>query len=293
MNKAKEEFISLIDPLKTKIISKLPLVWVFGATGNNSNRSKFLKWHLQSNHDLSERLRTPEDYPNWLHFNQYSNLVDFELDITAISQAIIIFSESTGTTAEIGMLSCFTELHKNILIVIDEEYIKRENISFFNLGPIRKIKENMISEDLTNVWALNVCFDENIQNKIFSDISDHVYDMVTTKNNKDIKLDINSRHHKIMLLLDLIDLFPKQTKKFYTSILKVFNIEISTTEFKKIIDLLDLLQIILINESGNNTYYSLKEPDKYTTCINYQATSPNRFERKAFKIDMRGRLNVT
>ncbi len=289
MNKAKDHFISLISPQKTKLISRLPFIWVFGAQGKEAMRSKFLDWHLsKSNHDLSKYLRTPEHYPDWLNFNHYSNLVDFEIDITAISQAIIIFSESTGTIAEIGMLSCFTELHKNILIIINEEYIKKETTSFFNLGPIRKIQENMISDELSNIWALDGYLSEEKQNDIFSDISNHVYDLITTRNKQDVKLDISSKHHIIILLLDLIDLFPNQTRKFYTSILTDFEIIISNYEFKKIIDLLHLLELIKIKQSGKNTYYLLKEPENYISCINYQAESPNRFERSDFKINMKG-----
>lgn len=288
MNKAKDKFISLISPQKTKLISRLPFIWVFGAQGKDSKRSKFLHWHLlQSNNDLSKYLKTPEDYPDWLNFNHYSNLVDFELDITAISQAIIIFSESVGAIAEIGMLSCFTELHRNILVIIEEEYVKKENKSFFNLGPIRKIQENMISDDLNNIWVLNGYSDEKKQNELFSDISTHVYDLITTKNKKDVRLDTSEKHHIIILLLDIIDLFPNQTKKFYNDILIYFNINISSDEFKRIIDLLYLLELIIIKQSGNNTYYLLKDPNSYISCINYQAEYPNRFERSAFKISMK------
>ena len=52
------------------------------------------------------------------------------------------------------MFSNITELHKNILIIAPEKYIKDDNSSFFNYGAIRKIRENELSEELTNIWSL-------------------------------------------------------------------------------------------------------------------------------------------
>ncbi|VTU06208.1 Uncharacterised protein [Actinobacillus indolicus] len=314
MDKAKDTFLELINPAKTQIKGKLPFIWVFGSGGDdikkieqikdplypyhtdhvaykniNSFRAKFIQWSKTSNHYLSDRLVVPESYPNWLNFDKYSNLIDFELDISSISQGVIIFSESVGAYTEIGMFSCFTELHKNLLVIVQEKYINQSNSSFFNYGAIFKINENKISEELDNVWAL----DNELNNKdkdywdnLFTEISDHFLEIITTDSGK-TRFDYNNKHHKILLFLDLLDLFPNQTKKFYKNILNKFNIEIDNNKLNEIIFILDILELLKIHKSGKNTYFSLNIKD-YSSCLDYQADHPKRFERSDFKLTIQG-----
>ncbi|WP_419852085.1 retron St85 family effector protein [Actinobacillus pleuropneumoniae] len=314
MDKAKDIFLETINPEKTQIKGKLPFIWVFGSGGDdikrieqirdplypfhpehipyhriNSFRAKFIQWSKTSGHVISDRLVVPESYPNWLNFDKYSNLIDFELDISSISQGIIIFSESIGAYTEIGMFSCFTELHKNILILAQEKHINKSNTSFFNYGAIFKINENKISEELDNVWALDNSLDSKDKeywDTLFCNISDHFLDIITDKGNGKMKFNIDNRHHIILLLLDLIDLFPNQTKTFYRKILIAFKINIDNGFLTKIINTLDILELLDTRKSGKNTYFSLKIKD-YVSCLDYQADSPKKFERSAFKISMR------
>ncbi|OOF70199.1 hypothetical protein BKG91_12040, partial [Rodentibacter caecimuris] len=253
-----------------------------------SNRAKFIQWSKINKHDISEYLSVPETYPEWLNFNKYSNLVDFELDIVSISLGTIIFSESIGAYTEIGMFSCFPKLHKNILVIAPEKYIKDSCESFFNYGAIRKIKENMLSDELINVWALDsgISNDTESYNKLFLDISNHFLDIITAKNIK-IKFDKKNRYHIILLILDLIDLFPSQTIRFYRIILEKFGIKLVNDVFRKIITILELLELIIIRQSGKNVLYKINPSNLYTSCLNYQADSPKKFERADFKIKIR------
>lgn len=312
-SKPEDIFLKLINPTKTQIKSKLPFIWVFGSGGDevlnieqithpfnpshkdfiaynnvNSYRAKFIQWSKCSGHYISEHLVVPEFYPEWLNFKKYSNLVDFELDISSISQGVIIFSEGIGAYTEIGMFSCFNELHKNILILSQEKYINDNKASFFNYGAIFKINENKISEELNNIWALdNNTSHYSIEtwNNLFTEISDHFLNIITDQNNGKVKFNHNNKHHIILLCLDLIDLFPNQTKSFYKKILKSFDVECDNESINKIIIILELLDLITPKKSGNNTYYSLKRD--YDSCLDYQANSPNRFERSEFKLMMR------
>ena len=294
IEESKNDFISLIDTSKIKIKAKLPYIWVFGGSGENSKRNKFMKWHLTASHDLSKYLKTPEDYPDWANFNQYSNLVDFELDILHISQAIIIFSEQTGAIAEIGMLSYFNELHKNILIIVEEKYINYSTKSFFNLGPIKKIKDNY-EKSIYSLDKLN--YSDKELNNAFEDISNLIYNRITENENM-VKLDKTNKHHITIILIDIIDLFPEKNMKFYKDTLDSLNIQIETSEIKRILDLLELIEVIKSKMSGNNTLYLIRNPKEYTSCLTYQskdnadyknssnckAQKPKPFERTEFKI---------
>ncbi|HHF5419173.1 TPA: retron St85 family effector protein [Haemophilus influenzae] len=317
MQNLKKYFFELIDPNKTQIKYKLPFIWVFGSGAESikrieqikdplspthknfrpyneitSFRAGFIQWSKTISHDIVDNLTVPESYPQWLNFNKYSNLVDFELDIASISQGVIIFSESIGAHTEIGMFSNITELHKNILIIAPEKYIKDDNSSFFNYGAIRKIRENELSEELTNIWSLEDEFIHSYTpeqlNRLFKEISDHFLNIITDAGNPNTKLNCNNRHHRILLLLDLIDLFPSKTKSFYIDIIEGFGISLNTKEITNIITILDLLELISIKNSGNNKLYSIAIKD-YVSCINYQANKPKRFERSSFKIEISGK----
>ena len=219
MNKHLDKFFGSIQIEKTHIKETLPFVWVFGSNEDQSFRQKFLN-HLaiQSNHLLNQyEISQIEDYPNWIDYNNlYKNLVDFEKDVISISQGVIIFSESVGAFAEIGVFSCFSFLYKNLLIVAKENYVNQNNASFLNFGPILKIKGD--NEESKNIWAMdeNSLFD-NECNKI----SDHFLEMITEPFPQQLNIDLE--RDVILLIIDLIDLFRIKQRVFMKKLLKNFS----------------------------------------------------------------------
>lgn len=280
--KAVDYFFSLIQVNKTHIKDMLPFIWVFGSSEHNSRRDMFQKWHLCNTHLISEenRICTPEEYPNWINFNNYyNNLVDFERDIVSISKGAIIFSESVGSYAEIGAFSCFPFLYKNLLIVADEEYLDENSESFFYNGPILKIKGG--EEESQSIWAIE---NSSNFNKECLNISNYFQEII--KNQKVQILNKDSDRDITLLLIDLIELFPRRTKKDYEKILEKFSIEIKQFNFPKIFRLLQMLEIISSRKSGNNTLYELVNPEVYAPCIEYTGTISKPFERALFKIEI-------
>ncbi|WP_225757057.1 retron St85 family effector protein [Cardiobacterium sp. Marseille-Q4385] len=303
-----DRFINMIDPLQTHIKGKLPFIWVFGNGAEqikrigcvtdefhpthlkfslyrelSSNRAKFFQWSLytEKSNELTKLIRIPEQYPEWESYrSQYTNLVDFELDVISISQGAIIFSESIGAHVEIGMLSCLTELHQNILIVVDPNYIGDNCHSFFNLGAIEKIRENRL-DNITNVWAFeNIHNNEKLSDE-FRSISDHMLNIITTDSK--MPLSAKNKSHISLLLLDLIDLFPNNCKLFYRKALEKFEINIQPRELKNILFLLKLLGLITEHPSGKNEKLKTFN-EKYLSCINYQKGNKI-FKRADFVIE--------
>ena len=305
-------FFDMIDPSQTHIKGKLPFIWVFGAGAEHvkridtitdklnpghsefflydelsSNGAKFVQWcylHYESN-ILVQSIRIPEQYPEWDSYrSKYTNLVDFELDIISISQGAIIFSESIGSYVEIGMLSCLTELHQNILIITPSEYIEDDCISFFNLGAISKIRENKL-ENTENIWGFeNSLNNEKLSNE-FKSISEHMLDIITTES-KTI-FSAAQKSHISLLLLDLIDLFPRNSKSFYKKALKNFGVEVEKTELDKILSLLKILDLIKERKSGNNEKLEVCT-GSYFPCINYKGKNKT-FDRRDFIIERSGK----
>lgn len=282
MNKHLDKFFGSIQIEKTHIKETLPFVWVFGSNENQSFRQKFLN-HLaiQSKHLLNQyEISQIEDYPNWIDYNNlYKNLVDFEKDVISISQGVIIFSESVGAFAEIGVFSCFSFLYKNLLIVAKESYVNQNNASFLNFGPILKIKGD--NEESKNIWAMD-------ENSLFDDecnkISDHFLEMITEPFPQQLNIDLE--RDVILLIIDLIDLFPNKTKSFYEEALKKFFIQTENFNLKKIFRLIQILNVVKSKTSGNNTLYHIAECYDYKPCIKYTGIINKPFDRAAFKIEM-------
>ena len=274
-------FFSSIQISKTRIKDTLPFVWVFGSHCKNSLRKKFLDSLLQNPENLLNQYKISEieEYPDWINYNNYyKNLVDFEKDVISISQGVIIFSESVGAFAEIGVFSCFPYLHNNLLIVANEKHINEDHASFLNYGPIFKIKGN--NEESKNIWAINN--DGNLTEDECIRISDHFLDIITS--HSPYQLDTCRERDVTILLIDLIDLFPRRTKKFYEEALKKFSIRTENFNIPKILRLLQLLEIIESKTSGSNTLYLIK--NTYNSCVKYTGTRNKPFDRAAFKIEM-------
>ena len=308
-----DRFYAEIDILKTRINSKLPFIWVFGAgaeevknidnidhelnpghpkfrlyDGLSSCRAKFFQWILKNNRNINI-IRIPEYYPEWVDFRtKYTNLVDFELDIISISYGAIIFSESVGSYVEIGMVACNPEIHKNILVVVPSRYVDDE--SFFTLGAIYKIQENQIDDRNKNVWALDnhLTHPINIDNTTalsneFKEIDEHMWNIININNDSKILFSASNKSHTLLLLLDLIDLFPRNAKRFYSSALERFKVEIPKDEFNKMISLLKILCLIKERKSGNNEKLEISLKS-YCPCVNYYNKGKNQFARSDFKI---------
>jgi putative inner membrane protein len=283
MNTHLDKFFGSIQIEKTHIKETLPFVWVFGSNKDHSFRQKFLnQLAIQSDHLLNQyKISQIEDYPNWIDYNNlYKNLVDFEKDVISISQGVIIFSESVGAFAEIGAFSCFPFLHKNLLIIAKENHVNQNNASFLNFGPILKIKGD--DEESKNIWAIND--DSSLSDNECQEISDHFLEVITSLTPH--LLDSNLERDIILLLIDLIDLFPNRTKSFYEKFLKGFSIKTENFNMKKIFRLIQILGVVESKSSGNNTLYLIARNYDYNPCIKYTGTKNKPFDRAAFKIEM-------
>lgn len=313
MQEKLEYFIRMIDPSKTHIKGKLPFIWVFGNGAEHveriekikdklnpghqdfslyddlsSNRAKFFQWSLCTSNanELTKSIRIPEQYKEWESYrSKYTNLVDFELDIISISQGAIIFSESIGSYVEVGMLSYLTELHKNILIVVESRYIDDNCYSFFNLGAIAKIRENKL-DDLENIWGFENSTNKEELSEQFKNISEHMLEIVTT----DYKFPFSkhNKSHISLLLLDLIDLFPRNSKFFYRKALEKFNINIEKLELEKILSLFKILNLIQEKKSGKNEKLEVCSKN-YFPCISYKGREKP-FYRQDFAIERSEKL---
>ena len=69
----------------------------------------------------------------------YDNLLSFERDIAQITDLVLLFCESSGSFAELGSFSSYSEIYSQMLVVIRQIYW--EENSFIKLGPLEFLKK--------------------------------------------------------------------------------------------------------------------------------------------------------
>ncbi len=86
------------------------------------------------------QIRQAEDI-EFAHLNTvYDELVSFESDIAQISELIMLFSESAGSIAELGMFVMDDEIAPRLLAFVDSENFKKD--SYIKNGPLHSLTFN-------------------------------------------------------------------------------------------------------------------------------------------------------
>mgnify|MGYP003616164635 CR=1 FL=1 len=295
-----QKFIELVEPKKLKIIDTPKVVWLFGSGGDeianidaaetSSMRAGFWRWLFKNiNSEQRSVFHVPENYPNWNSIDSgYTNLVDFELDLTAISSMVIIFSESAGSLAEIGLFATQESLFEQLIFVAEQKYIAEESFgtsrvvpSFLSLGPFKKIKD-FVAE----IKDENPIFSFSIEDKDshFSELFSLVAAKLQTSSNQ--VFDIDNRRHQLLLILDLIHILGKCTRKDILACLEHFSIGMKRSDLERVLKLLNLIDLVHLKPQGNNVFYEIKKPQEHKHLVDFTGAGGTRFNRGDFKISL-------
>jgi hypothetical protein len=122
-------------------ITNLQFVFVCGGKldpASGSMRSAFLNWvTIQFPSLVPIRAEAAFEKTQLLEPSEFPNLGRFEKLIAAVADCVIIFPESEGSYAELGLFSAIADIRKKILVVNKLKY--QASNSFLQLGPIDEI----------------------------------------------------------------------------------------------------------------------------------------------------------
>lgn len=240
----------LIDPKATRLRQLPEFVLVFGGPlgdPRKSARQLFINWLDLNKPDLREWIRTPEYFQDWNSLEGYANLIDFERDALCLTRAVVLFSESPGSHAELGAFCMDTTLSDRLLVVISDEHYKAG--SFIAKGPIKKI-EDIQEDSICTVRTIN-CPD--IQAEM-----PHVaaaLDIKIKSLPKTATFDPERRRDQFLLVADLIDLFGALTVTELVDLCELMELRLSVTQVKAIYSQLARFGIVtLVNRYGVKYY---------------------------------------
>jgi hypothetical protein len=106
-----------------------------------SLRGQLIALLEDENGNLPPYIVLAEEAVTWYHSlssNRFSNLVELEACIAALSTRILLIVESAGSMTELGAFSFDGRLSKKLYAVLDKSYEKDQ--SFIMDGPIARIK---------------------------------------------------------------------------------------------------------------------------------------------------------
>ncbi|MGB8516941.1 MAG: retron St85 family effector protein [Gallionella sp.] len=281
MIKAIQKFKELVVPEKTRIEFLSPLILVFGGLAVKSEdrysscRNVFLNWAAETNFKLARYLRTPEQFPEWNHFEEKYNLVDFEIDVGCLSSGILLFLESPGALAELGAFCTDNALCERLLVVLEQKHYDAD--SFVKWGPVQRIEDAFSEEAICVVGTTGKPreFEAEVAG-VGKALQDKVKPLSETK-----QFDAKEKRDQFLLIADLIELFGALTEIELKILLGFMGVE--PLHLKRMLKQLALFELIFKVAVNNERYYVPPKKQRMYY-LKYTAPTESKFERVTFKL---------
>lgn len=285
-------FQETVDATRSRVTRLPHRIWLFGgqfADDPNTQpprsiREAFNRAARTRSYAWIPDIARPEEYPDWLHFSGYEDLLLFERDAGFLSRAIVLFPESEGALAELGAFSLDEQLHKRLFVVVARKYREHPlRQSFVNLGPLRRLES--ISAGNEEAPA-NICV---IDSEKPSELTDAELDIIfrdldawLTLGPKTERFRKENPTHRLLLIADLVDLLQVLSERHLLEALKHFDIQASRLEVRRLGSLLDFLGMVRLAERGSEKFL-VSMRNKGEPLLEYDAIEGRRFDRLSFK----------
>jgi hypothetical protein len=284
-------FQETVDASQSRVTCLPRRIWLFGGPFAEDSRSSprslreaFNRSCLERSHAWVQDIERPEDYPDWLEFSGYKDLLLFERDAGFLSRAIVLFAESAGAIAELGAFALDEQLHKKLFVVISRKHREHPyRRSFLNLGPLKRVESSRTDNEGAASSICVIDAEKSIDiTPIELDIIFESLDAWLAPGHATERFRQDNQTHKLLLIADLVDLLQVLSERQTIEALLHFGVSLETKELRKLAKLLDLMGLIRLAERGNEKYL-VTQASKGTPLIEYNAIEGCRFDRLSFK----------
>lgn len=272
-------FASAVGPKNARIEQLPPIVLVFGGplgNPNDSAREMFITWTMINKPVISKLIRTPEQFQDWNSFTGYSNLVDFEIDAGNLAKAIVLFSESPGSFAELGSFCTSPGLSERLFIVIEKKYYDAD--SFIANGPIKKIELLGFDHSICVLPTLTP-----------TGLTEHLHNLCAALEEKIATLPKSLSFHpdrhrdQFLLVADLVDLFGALTEKELYALVRIMDVQLDFAALRRITSQLLRFELIVFVPGVTKRYFVA--PKARIAYLDYaSAKDAPAFDRMRFKL---------
>jgi len=284
MHELIERFLAHIDVSKTRISGSPQRIAVFGGpSGKRKGRFKsargvFLSDVLTANPRIAERILTPEQYPEWNQFGVFQNLVEFEEELAYLTVAVLLFLESPGAIAELGVFSQIPQLRHQLYVVLNEHHYNES--SFIRLGPLAQLKADNRNSVLVFPYS----------EKRPQEIVAHLPLLYGRLESVLVAIPASEqfqpalRRSQLLLIADLVEIFGVLQPTELEVLLKAFSVSLDHGTLSRSLFLLRRLQLIDDRQYGTNRY--LCATARSTTFLDIDATTGGPpFNRLRFRVE--------
>jgi hypothetical protein len=263
----RENFIANIDLASTRTkISIAPIILLCGgqAAGNGDDIANRTTQSLrQAVHDhvltkstkLDFELFLPEEITDWEFGGIFEDLISYEYELANVCTLIVIILESAGSIAELGAFSQNYFLKKKIIAIKSSHF---NDASFIELGLLRYISSE--TEDRSNVkpYPWNVLHPHSISPTLPADIVSEIADELDLLSKTSL-FDVENGAHTLTFICELLTLFKALKETELLEFLTQTSINITKSELKRKLFLLEKFKLIKKLEYGSKFYVRTEE----------------------------------
>lgn len=167
-----------------------------------SSRSKFLHYARTSLRHVTFFLAEDASKDFIKHGDpEFINLSEFEEFIAGVANGVILFPETEGAIAELGLFSGHEKIRKRLLVVNDKKHQGRD--SFINLGPMDTV-------DKYSLFKPRLVLDLGARKPNFTDVADRLKRLGQFRNRKIFEADKFKEmppDERLFVVLELVNLF--------------------------------------------------------------------------------------
>ena len=251
MHEAVSQFAQSVQIGTCRVVNTPNIIFLCGGATDTdpaphlSARDYFWR-HLQRDHPkISKRVKLAETINNWLVEDVFSDLLELEEHLADISDLIILFVESPGSIAELGVFAASSVLEPKTLAIVNNSH--PTDGSFIADGPLKRLFVKDNSRVLYYPWNP----DE------FKECSSYLSNHLICREREAAKESIitKTHGHRMLLAADLVNIMGIVTREDISACLAQWNYTCDPKQLKKYLSLLQHLNIINEARYSNQQYF--------------------------------------
>lgn len=219
--------------------------------------------HLQQNlPEIFKRVKLAETINNWLIGDVFSDLLELEEHCADISDLIILFVESPGSIAELGVFAASSVLEPKILAIVNNSHPRYG--SFIADGPLRRLRAKANSRVLYYRWNSGDLGDLATL-ETFKECSSELSDLLIHREEGATQESIitDSHGHHMLLVADLVDIIGIVTQEDISDCLAQWDYHCKPEQLQKYLSLLQSLNLLRLFPYSSQQYFVSSIPGPF------------------------------
>jgi hypothetical protein len=246
-------------------------------------------------HALLPDILLAEEAAEWYHnpiSEGFTNLVDLEVRIAAVSKLILLIVESPGSMTELGAFSFVDSLRRKLHAVLDRNF--QDHKSFIMDGPIARIKVESESESDTGSggfytfkWlsrARKPKLLARLAELASQDIIKQVIEPAINVATRPERFELTNAGHKMLLIADLVALGAALRLPEIVEMLNGLGLDTPRKELHQHLFLLEKLNFLSKTHEGRDDYFA--QADGTLKFISYERSDAGQFDRARLRLDL-------